>query len=199
VESDVDPAGNIQRLTASVIIAPRYEGTGSNRRAVPRSAEELANFRSIVRDAIGIREDDPTRNDQITVIEQEFETETLRELSREVQRRTLRQYWTEIALRLVYPALGSDRVDAFLARLAQSAGNRDSAGSAGWQPGTGRCRERERQRQRQRRWHPRVYAGARGLEPKVVTVEVLNQLIRENPANMTQAVRTWLTRGNPAS
>ena len=28
----------------------------------------------------------------------------------------------------------------------------------------------------------------------VVTVEVLNQLIRENPANMTQAVRSWLGR-----
>ncbi len=31
----------------------------------------------------------------------------------------------------------------------------------------------------------------------VVTVEVLNQLIRENPANMTQAVKSWLTRGKP--
>jgi hypothetical protein len=31
----------------------------------------------------------------------------------------------------------------------------------------------------------------------VVTVEVLNQLIRENPANMTQAVRSWLSRGKP--
>ena len=31
----------------------------------------------------------------------------------------------------------------------------------------------------------------------VVTVEVLNQLIRENPANMTQAVRTWLGRAKP--
>ena len=43
--------------------------------------------------------------------------------------------------------------------------------------------------------HARAYAPARGAEPKVVTVEVLNQLIRENPANMTQAVRTWLTSG----
>jgi hypothetical protein len=30
----------------------------------------------------------------------------------------------------------------------------------------------------------------------VVTVEVLNQLVRENPGNMTQAIRSWLTRGN---
>jgi hypothetical protein len=32
--------------------------------------------------------------------------------------------------------------------------------------------------------------------PGVVTVEVLNQLIRENPANMSQAVRGWLTKNN---
>jgi len=40
-----------------------------------------------------------------------------------------------------------------------------------------------------------------GLEPRpepasgVVTVEVLNQLIKENPQNMTQAIRAWLDRG----
>jgi len=28
-------------------------------------------------------------------------------------------------------------------------------------------------------------------------VDVLNQLIRENPTNMTQAVRGWLTRSKP--
>ena len=33
----------------------------------------------------------------------------------------------------------------------------------------------------------------------IVTVEVLNQLIRENPANMSQAVRTWLSRGKPTN
>ena len=39
-----------------------------------------------------------------------------------------------------------------------------------------------------------------GSRPKkkdeVVTVDVLNRLIKENPANMTQAVRAWLGRGN---
>ncbi len=32
--------------------------------------------------------------------------------------------------------------------------------------------------------------------PGLVTVDVLNQLIRENPSNMTQAVRTWMTRSS---
>ncbi len=34
-------------------------------------------------------------------------------------------------------------------------------------------------------------------EPAAVTVEVLNQLVREHPDNMTQALRTWMARNNP--
>jgi hypothetical protein len=40
-----------------------------------------------------------------------------------------------------------------------------------------------------------IVRGGNGAPGGVVTVDVLNQLIRENPANMTQAVRTWLNRG----
>jgi hypothetical protein len=36
---------------------------------------------------------------------------------------------------------------------------------------------------------------AKGVQSGVVTVDVLNQLIRENPDNMTQAIRGWMTRG----
>jgi hypothetical protein len=32
----------------------------------------------------------------------------------------------------------------------------------------------------------------RPRDSDVVTVEVLNQLIRENPHNMTQAIRSWM-------
>ena len=33
-------------------------------------------------------------------------------------------------------------------------------------------------------------------QPGVVTVDVLNRLIRENPNNMTQAIRDWMNRGH---
>jgi hypothetical protein len=36
-------------------------------------------------------------------------------------------------------------------------------------------------------------------DSEVVTVEVLNQLIKENPQNMTQAIRSWLNRGTPSN
>ena len=32
-------------------------------------------------------------------------------------------------------------------------------------------------------------------EPGVVTVDVLNRLIKENPTNMTQAIREWMNKG----
>jgi hypothetical protein len=33
-------------------------------------------------------------------------------------------------------------------------------------------------------------------QPGVVTVDVLNKLIKENPNNMTQAIRDWMNRGH---
>jgi hypothetical protein len=32
-------------------------------------------------------------------------------------------------------------------------------------------------------------------QPGVVTVDVLNRLIKENPSNMSQAIRDWMSRG----
>ena len=35
-------------------------------------------------------------------------------------------------------------------------------------------------------------------QPGVVTVDVLNRLVKENPSNMTQAIRDWMNKGrNP--
>jgi hypothetical protein len=33
-------------------------------------------------------------------------------------------------------------------------------------------------------------------QPGVVTVDVLNRLIKDNPNNMTQAIREWMNRGH---
>ena len=41
----------------------------------------------------------------------------------------------------------------------------------------------------------RGYLPGGEAESSVVTVEVLNRLIKENPANMTQAIREWLEKG----
>ena len=43
--------------------------------------------------------------------------------------------------------------------------------------------------------------GEFGFEPQpgVVTVDVLNKLIKENPNNMTQAIRDWMGKGGLAA
>jgi hypothetical protein len=33
------------------------------------------------------------------------------------------------------------------------------------------------------------------VQPFVMTADMMNQLMKENPANMTHALRTWMTRG----
>lgn len=198
VSSHIVQAGGIERLTAAVIIAPKYEGTGTERRRVERTAEELADFRKLVQNAIGIREDDPVRDDQLTLIEQEFDTTTLFELSRQLERQDTREYWTGLALRLVYPALGLAVLMLFWRawrRVAETDFTVDlplgTLSLEGAVNGNGQAHEHTRE-------STGTFMGRRGMESNVVSVEVLNQLIRENPANMTQAVRTWLTRGKSA-
>jgi len=195
VSSHVVQAGSIERLTAAVIIAPKYEGTGTERRPVQRSDEELTDFRNLVQNAIGIREDDPERGDRITLIEREFDTTTLFELSRQLERQDTREYWTALALRMVYPALGLAVLMLFW-RAWRRVPETDfpmnlplgTLSLEGAVNGNGQVHEPAME-------STGTFMARRGMEPNVVTVEVLNQLIRENPANMTQAVRTWLTRG----
>jgi hypothetical protein len=33
------------------------------------------------------------------------------------------------------------------------------------------------------------------VQPFVMTADMMNQLMKENPNNMTHALRTWMTRG----
>ena len=35
-------------------------------------------------------------------------------------------------------------------------------------------------------------------EPGIVTVDVLNRLMKENPTNMTQAIREWMNKNRPS-
>jgi hypothetical protein len=47
--------------------------------------------------------------------------------------------------------------------------------------------------------HSPRYGEAFEPQPGIVTVEVLNKLIKENPTNMTQAIRDWMNKGQGRS
>jgi len=174
--SDVtQAAGGIKRLTAAVFIAQRFEGKGAERKAKPRTEEEKTKLRDIVRTALGMADTgDATHKDDIALEEMPFNDQPAVELTQQLDQQEKRQFWYETALKAVYPVLGAAVLFLFW-RLWQKTTKDEIPIAIPASNGNGHRKP------------------AHGL----VTVEVLNQLIRENPANMTQAVRTWLARGKP--
>jgi flagellar M-ring protein FliF len=191
ISSILQSAGGLKHLSAAVFVAQRYEGAGAERKVVPRSPEELQKLRRIVQSALGIQETDLTRKDEIALEEMPFNNATAVELTQQLEKQEKKQFWVELAQKLAYPALGLGLFFAFWRAFQRTKPEPLPLGIplgdfADQAPGNGNGH------------HGGNGFPGRTAEPGVVTVDVLNQLIRENPANMTQAVRTWLTRGKPA-
>ncbi|HEX4119650.1 MAG TPA: flagellar basal-body MS-ring/collar protein FliF [Verrucomicrobiae bacterium] len=178
----VQAAGSIKRLSTAVFIAQRFDGTGADRKAVPRTPEELEKLRHIVQSAIGIRDSgDPDRKDEITLEEIPFNDQPATEITQQLDTQEKRQYWVGLAQKAVYPALAVGALLLFWTLWRKTAKDEIPVNiplTNGHGNGNGN-------------------GHSRGNNPGIVTVEVLNQLIRENPANMTQAVKNWLARGKP--
>jgi flagellar M-ring protein FliF len=184
--STVQAAGGIKRLDASVTVAAQMQGTGADRKIVPRSPEDLKKLQDIVANAVGI---DTTRGDTIALEELPFNNNFATEVTQELNQQQKTDFWWTLARNSVYPALGIVALFILLRLfkstpvqeiplgvpvgrlMAKQNGNGNGNGN-----GHGKFGEFEPQ-------------------PGVVTVDVLNRLIKENPANMTQAIRDWMTKG----
>lgn len=200
-------AGGIKRISAAVFVAARMEGTGDTRRAAPRSKEELDKLRRIVQSALGIQEGATGRSDEIALEEIPFNDSPALEAVRQLEQNQWRHTLWSIAGNATYPALAlailllfaralkrtptaSIPIGIPLGEFAAANGAHSNGyhltGPAGPAPagtnGNGHA-------------HGRLGGSRKG--PELVTVDVLNQLIRENPDNMTQAIRSWMTRGKP--
>jgi flagellar M-ring protein FliF len=185
--SILEAAGGLKRLSSAVFIAQRFEGKGPDRKAVARTPAELEKIRRIVQSALGIQEIGGTdRKDEITLEEMPFNDEFSTELTQQFDQREKRQFWTDLGQKMIYPALAIGILFMFWRALKQT--NADEI-PIGIPIGNG---------------NGNAYGQGRHLKPGapgsgIVTAEVLNQLIREDPANVSQAVRTWLTRGKPSN
>jgi flagellar M-ring protein FliF len=179
--------GGIKRLSASVTVATRYEGVGTERKPVARTPEDLEKLRRMVAGALGA---DTTRGDLVSLEELPFNDEVSTEISRQFQKDEKWQFWLGLARTLGYPALALGVV-MFLLRLLKRTpvdqipigiplGQLAGRNGNGKSNGNGHGLDWRKQTQRE-----------------TVSVEVLNQLVKENPANMTQAIRNWLA-GNAA-
>jgi flagellar M-ring protein FliF len=182
--SMVQAAGGIKKLAASVTVAAQMQGTGDDRKVVPRSPEDLKKLQDIVSSAVGI---DTTRGDTIALEELPFNNDFADNITKELDQQQKTDFWMTLARNSVYPALGIVAL-IILLRLFKSTPvqeipigvpvGRLIAKQNGNGNGNGHGKFGE--------FEP---------PPGVVTVDVLNRLIKENPANMTQAIRDWMTKG----
>ncbi len=173
-------AGGMRRLSAAVFVAQRLTGTGTNRVAQPRSPQELTRLQKVVEDALGIQQTDATRRDSITIEEAAFNDQSGGDTLKDLEHQERSRQWVDLAVNAAYPALGLGAL-LVLWRLFQNTptdpiplgvpvgtlGNDTSMAG--------------------------VLAGGNGAS---VSVEAFNQMVRENPNNMTQAIRGWMARSS---
>ena len=102
----VQAAGGIKHLSAAVFIAQRFEGTGTDRKAMPRTQEELDKIHKIVQSALGVDDStDTERKDFITLEEMPFNDQPEVELTKQLDQQEKRQFWFDMAGKAIYPAL----------------------------------------------------------------------------------------------
>ena len=171
-------AGGIKRLSAAVFIAQKMEGAGPDRKPVTRTDEEIQKLKRIVQSALGIQEGDANRKDEITVEQIPFNDQPAIELSQRLETDGQRQFYWEIGRNVFFALLALGMLVVFLKLLKKTSGEIPVSLPADRLDDAG---------------------GSRRQPPGMVTVEALNSLIRENPASVGQAVRSWLGTGGNKS
>ena len=171
VSTMLDAPGGLKRVSAAVFVAAKAEGTGADRKAVPRTADELEKLRKVVQSALGLQLGaDGTRKDEITLVEMPFSEGIATEVTQQLEKQQKQTLWLDVGKNALYVLLALGIVFIFWRAFKSTPADAFAVSTT---PNNGSARTRE----------------------GVVTPEVLNQLIRENPSNINQAVRTWLTQG----
>jgi len=141
--------------------------TNADHATLPRTEAQLADLRKIVRSALGVAEAD------LQLVEIEFNNKIDPEVKQDIEKDQRRQFWTELASTAFYPALAL-LIFAFFWRILKRTQETIPLGIP--------------------LGHSNQSVGPK--EP-VITVDALNQMIRENPTNMTQAIRGWMAGRQP--
>jgi flagellar M-ring protein FliF len=182
----VQNGGTLARVSAAVFVAMRTEGEGTARKPLPRSKEELDKLKKIVQTALGIQENNGTRNDEINLEEIAFNDQSSQEITKKLETDGRRDFWLHLGQLSVLPVVAFGILVFFLRALKKSPELDIPIGIP-----LGELRTAA---------NGNGYAHANGIngngrhQPATMTVEMLNQLIRENPQNMTHAIRSWMAR-----
>jgi flagellar M-ring protein FliF len=190
-ESRVITAGSIKRLTIALMLNERKPAT-AGAKAVPRTPQEITALESIVKEAVGFTTSD-TRQDSIQSQEVPF-ADMFADSTPEPAKSTLMQqvnsylpYVTQgclillaIGILLYFRSLfisplkkDTDEPDSFEALLHNYTVTSNGGTTNGHHP---------------------VRPGAGAQVPNVLTPAELSRLIRENPDNASQALKSWLRR-----
>jgi flagellar M-ring protein FliF len=172
-------AGGLNRVSAAVFIAAQVTGTGTNRVVTQRAPQEIEKLKRIVQSAVGAKEGADSK-DTITVEEMPFNDSQAVEISKQFETQQKRDLWLNWGKSLLYPGIALAALAFFWRTFKRTPNETIPMGVP--------VGESELE------WPGRNGRG-KNAPPGVVTVDVLNQLIRENPDNMTQAIRGWMTRG----
>ncbi|KAB2647401.1 MAG: flagellar M-ring protein FliF [Verrucomicrobia bacterium] len=173
VSSMIQTPGSMRRISAAVFVASNVKMDGTNRVVSTRTPEEMLKIKRVVQGALGIQEGpDATRPDQITIEEIAFNEGPAMEITKQLDQQQKKDFWWDLAKAGIYPLLGVIVLFVFWRMFKSTPLDNVTVGGLAGGMGSGRL------------FRPR--------DSDVVTVEVLNQLIRENPHNMTQAIRSWM-------
>ncbi len=198
VSSVVQGAGNLTRLSAAVFVAAKMEGTGAERKVVTRSKEELEKLRRIVQSALGLNTSGDSGNKgDITLEEMPFNDQLGLELAQHLESQQKQEFWWETGKGALYIGLaliallffwrGFKRTSVEGIPVGVPLGRFASNGKGGNGNGNGKGN------------HGPSVEWPAAAEAPVVSIEVINQLVRENPHNLTQSVRGWLSRSTQNS
>ena len=185
--------GSTKRISAAVFIPIEYTVTGTNRVAVPRSPVEMIKIRSAVRSALGIVTNSVNgRVDELAVEEIAFNDQPAFELTQRLEKSERQRLWIEIARDSVFPLLGVGVLALFWRIFQKTSVDEIPIGiPIGAASGDGGSQMNS--------FASGLRAGSAGepdeVQPFVMTADMMNQLMKENPTNMTHALRTWMTRG----
>ncbi len=169
VSNRVQSPGTIRRLTASLLVSKRLDANGS---PIDRTVEEIQRLRQIVVNALGIDlKDDQTYEELVTVTEMTFAPDPYLVQTETLQKEVDFQKWVEYGKSIGGIVLGIGVIVFFLQMLKKNKPEQISIEVL----------------------QPEQVLQNRKLEENgTVTPEMLNELIRQKPANIGVTLREWI-------